>query len=83
MKSSPALTLLAAAASAAMSCHAQSAPPVQLDPVVITGERTRQSSFDVPAAISAITRDVIENAGPQINLSESLNRVPGISVLNR
>ena len=83
MKSSPALTLLAAAASAAMSCHAQSAPPVQLDPVVITGERTRQGSFDVPAAISAITRDVIENAGPQINLSESLNRVPGISVLNR
>ena len=36
-----------------------------------------------PAAITAIGRDVIDNGGMQVNLSEALNRVPGISVLNR
>ncbi|MEQ1805846.1 MAG: TonB-dependent receptor, partial [Burkholderiaceae bacterium] len=67
--------------------HAQSGgnapPPSQLDPVVISAERSRQTTFDAPAAISAVTRETIESAGPQVNLSEALNRVPGISVLNR
>ena len=55
----------------------------QLDPVVISVERARQTTFDAPAAISAVTRDTIESAGPQVNLSEALSRVPGITVLNR
>ena len=54
-----------------------------LDEVVVTATRSRESAFDAPAAITAITRQTIENAGPQVNLSESLTRVPGISVLNR
>ncbi len=58
-------------------------PATLLDPVVVTAERLRQSSFDAPAAISAVTRDVLESGGPQVNLSEALNRVPGITVLNR
>jgi iron complex outermembrane receptor protein len=57
--------------------------PVVLDPVTVTAQRFRQSAFDAPAAISAVTRETIEAAGPQVNLSEALNRVPGISVLNR
>jgi len=61
---------------------AQDAPTV-LDTVTITAHRTRQTSFDAPAAISAVTRETLEAAGPQVNLSEALNRVPGISVLNR
>lgn len=70
------------------SAQAQTAPAApstvdQLDTVVITGQRAREPSFDVPAAISAVTRETIENAGPQVNLSEVLNRVPGISILNR
>ena len=68
-----------AALAAALPAHAQ----VELDPVVVTAERTRQTTFDAPAAISAVTRDVIDNGGPQVNLSEALNRVPGITVLNR
>ncbi len=64
---------------AALPAHAQ----VELDPVVITAERTRQTTFDAPAAITAVSRDVIDNGGFQVNLSEALNRVPGISVLNR
>ena len=62
-------------------------PPVaqatSLDTVVISGRRTREPSFDVPAAISAVNRAAIESAGPQVSLAEVLNRVPGISVLNR
>src|SRR5205085_2312835 len=72
------LPLLLSAASVA----AQEAPVV-LDPVTITAQRFRQSAFDAPAAISAVTRDTIEAAGPQVNLSEAMARVPGISVLNR
>ncbi|MGY4828155.1 TonB-dependent receptor family protein [Sphaerotilaceae bacterium SBD11-9] len=63
---------------------AQTSEPVTvLDTVVISAERTGRPSFDVPAAISAVGRGVIENGGPQVNLSEVLNRVPGITVLNR
>ena len=74
-----ALALLAAHASSAWS---QTSVPLA-DTVVITAERSRQSSFDAPAAITTVTRDVIEAGGPQVNLSEVLNRVPGITVLNR
>jgi iron complex outermembrane receptor protein len=54
-----------------------------LDPVVVTGSRSEQRSFDAPAAIQSVSREVIDNAGPQVNLSESLNRVPGLTILNR
>lgn len=54
-----------------------------LDPVVVSASRAEQRSFDTPAAIQSIDRDAIENAGPQVNLSESLNRVPGLTILNR
>lgn len=73
------LSALSLALVAAFPVHAQ----VELDPVVVTAERTRQTTFDAPAAITAVTRDVIDNGGLQVNLSEALNRVPGISVLNR
>jgi iron complex outermembrane receptor protein len=54
-----------------------------LDAVVISATRSEQRSFDAPAAISVVDRETIQNAGPQINLSESLNRVPGLTILNR
>ncbi len=54
-----------------------------LPDVVVSASRTAQKSFDAPAAISAVDRDTIEAAGPQVNLSESLNRVPGLTILNR
>jgi iron complex outermembrane receptor protein len=58
-------------------------PVQQLEPVVVSAERSRQSTFDAPAAISAVTRETIDSGGLQVNLSEVLNRVPGITVLNR
>lgn len=54
-----------------------------LEDVVVSASRSEQRSFDAPAAIQSIDRATIENAGPQVNLSESLNRVPGLTILNR
>lgn len=72
------LVLTATVAACASTAHAQT-----LDPVVVTGSRSEQRSFDAPAAIQSVSREVIDNAGPQVNLSESLNRVPGLTILNR
>ena len=77
------LAPVALAAATALHAQAQNATPVQLDPVVVSVQRSVQASFDAPAAISVVTRETIESAGLQVNLSEALNRVPGISVLNR
>ncbi len=60
--------------------------PVQaqtLEGMVISATRATQRSFDTPAAIESVDRDTIQNAGPQVNLSETLNRVPGLTILNR
>jgi iron complex outermembrane recepter protein len=54
-----------------------------LDEVVVSATRTEQRTFDAPAAIQAVGQEVIREAGPQVNLSESLNRIPGVVVLNR
>jgi iron complex outermembrane receptor protein len=54
-----------------------------LQSVVVTATRAEQRSFDEPAAIQAVDREVIQNSGPQVNLSESLNRMPGLTILNR
>jgi len=51
--------------------------------VVVTATRLPQSSLDLPAAIDAVDARVIREDRLQTNLSESLNRVPGIVVQNR
>src|SRR5207237_577170 len=58
-------------------------PPVPLETVVVSATREETRAFDAPAAISSVNADTIRNAGPQVNLSEALARVPGITVLNR
>lgn len=54
-----------------------------LTEVVVSASRAAQQTFDAPAAIQAVGRDTLEAAGPQVNLSESMNRIPGITALNR
>ncbi|MEI7516124.1 MAG: TonB-dependent receptor [Betaproteobacteria bacterium] len=58
--------------------HAQA-----LDEVVISASRAQARSFDAPAAIQSVGREAIQNGGPQVNLSESLVRVPGLTILDR
>ena len=54
-----------------------------LDEVVVSASRAQARSFDAPAAIQSVGREVIQNGGPQVNLSESLVRVPGLTILDR
>ncbi len=56
---------------------------VQMPDVVVSASRREQQTFDAPAAIQSINRGVIEAAGPQVNLSESLSRIPGVVARNR
>ena len=55
-----------------------------LRPVVVTPmPGVAQSSFDAPASVDVIDGAAIRNGQLQINLSESLVRVPGVVALNR
>jgi iron complex outermembrane recepter protein len=54
-----------------------------LPEVVVSASRQEQKSFDAPASVQAVGQEAIEAAGPRVNLSEVMNRVPGITVLNR
>src|ERR687896_2043804 len=55
----------------------------QEDTVVITATRAPRPSLEIPASVDRIYADEIREGRPQVNLSESLGRVPGISVQNR
>jgi iron complex outermembrane recepter protein len=55
----------------------------QAETVVITATRVAQPSLEVPASIDRIYGEEIREARPQVNLSESLGRVPGLVVQNR
>jgi iron complex outermembrane receptor protein len=70
----------------ALPAAAQQPPagkPAVLPPVVSSATRVEEESFDLPVAIDRVDRDVIREDKPQVNLSESLNRVPGVVVQNR
>ena len=49
----------------------------------VTATRVPQPSLEVPASVDRIYADEIRDGRPQVNLSESLGRVPGIVVQNR
>ncbi len=55
----------------------------QEDAVVITATRVPQPSFEIPASVDRLYADEIREGRGQVNLSESLGRVPGIVVQNR
>lgn len=58
-------------------------PAVVLDPVVVTGSRTEQGTLHAPFAVTRVEADALQAAGPRVNLSEALVRVPGLAVRNR
>jgi iron complex outermembrane receptor protein len=55
----------------------------QVETVVVTATRSPQSTLDVPASVDRLSGDDIREDRQQVNLSESLGRVPGIAVQNR
>jgi iron complex outermembrane receptor protein len=52
-------------------------------PVVVTGTRVEQNSFDLPMSIDATNAEEIQEGQLKVNLSESAARVPGVVVNNR
>jgi iron complex outermembrane receptor protein len=54
-----------------------------LSQVVVTATRIAQSSFDLPVAIDRVSDRQIREGQLQVNLSESLDQVPGIAVQSR
>ena len=55
----------------------------KVEPIVVTATRTAANPFDVPASIDVIDGDTLRAGQLQVNLSETLARVPGINVQNR
>ena len=58
-------------------------PPAVLDPLVVTATRSGERAFDLPVAIDVVDAQQIQRGQLQINLSESLGRIPGIFIQNR
>lgn len=64
--------------------HAQTTPTGErIAPIVVTGARLPQDPQQLPFAIDVVDGDQIRAGNLQVNLSESLQRVPGINVQNR
>ena len=79
------MTIIAAAVAACGAARAQEAPrpPVMLPEVSVSATRVERDNMDLPVAIDTLDQRAIREGNPQVNLSESLVRVPGIAVQNR
>ena len=63
------------------AAHAETA--AQLDSVVVTATRIAEDSRDLPISVDRIDAQTIRNGQLQVNLSESLLTVPGVSAQSR
>jgi iron complex outermembrane receptor protein len=69
---------LAAACVAAVSPARGQPAPSATEQVVISGSGVQRRAFETPYAVSVIDAAELRTAGPMVNLSESLGRVPGV-----
>ncbi len=76
------VTWLLVCALPAFPALAQEVVPL-LPEVSVSATRVVRDNLDIPASIDTIDQRTIREGNPQVNLSESLNRVPGIVVQNR
>jgi iron complex outermembrane recepter protein len=74
-----------AAAAGAQHTVAQGVPGdvVVIDPITVTATRRAERAFDVPASVDTIDASTIHDGQPQVNLSETLSRIPGVFAANR
>ncbi len=54
-----------------------------IDTVVISASGAERRSFDTPYAVGVLGAEELRAAGPLVNLSEALSRLPGIVATNR
>jgi iron complex outermembrane recepter protein len=74
---------LAAAMGAVACAGAAQADEAPLQTIVVIGETSAVRAFDVPASIDVVDGAAMRSQQPQVNLSESLSRVPGLVIQNR
>ncbi|TAG83986.1 MAG: TonB-dependent receptor [Betaproteobacteria bacterium] len=55
----------------------------RVEPIVITATRTAINPFELPASVDIVDGETLRTGQPQVNLSETLARIPGINVQNR
>lgn len=68
---------------AASLAAALAMPALSAEQVVVTGSIAERAIAEAPYAIGSVDRETLRMAGPQVNLSEALARVPGLVVNNR
>jgi iron complex outermembrane receptor protein len=73
---------------AVLFVHESLAQPVPadipaIDPITVTATRRAERAFDVPASVDTIDAATIHDGQPQVNLSETLSRIPGVFAANR
>jgi iron complex outermembrane receptor protein len=71
-------TLTIAVALLAWAGDSALAQPAPAETVVISGGGVERRAFETPYAIGVIDAAELRRAGPMVNLSETLNQVPGI-----
>ncbi|HVO89794.1 MAG TPA: TonB-dependent receptor [Casimicrobiaceae bacterium] len=80
------LAVAASIGGVAASPHAmaqQATAEVTLNPLTVTATRNAARVFDVPASVDVIDASALHEGQPQVNLSETLVRVPGVFAANR
>jgi iron complex outermembrane receptor protein len=80
--SAPAHLLRSLAAIASMTFVSQ-LQAQSLEEVNVLGGRLEQQQFDTPGSVQVIDEDTLRSSGAQVNLSDTLVRVPGVVALNR
>lgn len=83
LRLTPLTIAIATAFSTPMVSFADDETTLTLSPIVVTATRQAQNSFDLPVAIDVVEQKNIKDGQLQMNLSESLIRVPGITAQSR
>ena len=77
------LLMLASFVAAWSATAAAQVPTVRIDPIVVSATRSEARAFDLPVSIDSVDASQIQRDQLQVNLSESLSRIPGVVVANR
>src|SRR5580698_4571791 len=72
-----------AGARSVLAQDAQADPAAELNSVVVTATRIAQESLTLPMSVDLVSSATLHEGQSQVNLSESLVSVPGVSVQSR
>ncbi len=67
-------------AALALPAAATAVAQMPVETIVVVGSGAEQRAFDTPYAVGVVDAATLRSAGPLVNLSEALGRVPGLVV---